>query len=1589
MALHDDLIIDLARRLGVASSYKSQTGFVQTDIGVQRALIEAMGYPAHSLAHVRESLARLAGKRHPSLAPWLVRASGAAGRLDLPDDVRATMSGWRLSGDDGSVLERKEAGGVTLPALAPGYYDLAIDAGGTAVSTLLLVSEPRCYLPDVFATDDARGWGLTAQVYGLKSDSNLGIGDLSDVARLATASGRCGASFLGLSPLHALFQSDRTKISPYSPSTRLFLETLYLDPSAIDVPGLDLAPLSAELAPSIAQMRAAGLVDYAGVWSVKKRLLERAFEAFRASGGQAAFEARRAAFGEPLELHATFEALSEHFLHQGHAWPGVWPADYFDPTSASVAKFRRDHQDKIAFHAWLQVMADDQLARAGRVARDSGMEIGLYRDLAVGADRFGSEVWANPERYALALSVGAPPDPLGPQGQNWGFPPFDPIALEDQKFAGFRDLVASNMRHAGAIRIDHAFQLQRLFLVPPGQTAAGGGYVAFPFEAMLAVLRIESHRHRCMVIAEDLGTNPQGFSEAIMQSGILSYRILSFERTRTGDFQPPSVYPRAAMAAITTHDLPTFKGWLRGYDIDLRSCFAVYDEKLADAERVARKRDVAAWREALQDEQLSGALDDPAAARSEALRYLARAPSMLLAVQCEDVLDELNQANLPGPSDGHPNWRRRLGETIEEMSAPGGKLARTGAVLSQEGRSTRARESALSGPPPRATYRLQFHAGFTFDQACEILPYLAELGVSHVYASPIQAAQKGSTHGYDVIDPRIINPELGGEAAFERFVTELRRNGLKLLLDIVPNHMGVGADNPFWFSVLQWGEDSPHADVFDIDWRRPGAGGKLVLPVLGAAYGDALRAGELKLAFDQDRSGFVIAHHDAVFPVCPRDFGDLLRQRSLRLGAQTHAGAVLKRLAKAYEAVADLPDAPARAGSLERGLAALSGEESIERAIEETLEDYNSSARLLDGLIKRQAYRLAHWRLAASELNYRRFFEINTLGGVRVEDPRIFELTHALILRLAREGKIDGLRIDHIDGLADPGGYLEMLQAAVGPGFYVVAEKILEPGEDLRDWPISGTTGYDALNEIDGLLVDRTSRDKIETLYRDVVGVKELYHDALVAAKKMCLERSFGSESQAIVQDLLAIAQTEGAGQDLSAAALGRAVAGFVVGLPVYRTYAGVTGADDADRRLIAETLEAAQAHVLPGDDRALRFLGQVLCGDLDPRAPELARRARLRVEQLTGPVMAKSLEDTLFYRHAPVLALNEVGGDPEQFGLTRAEFDKKVAHRAQRWPGSMIATSTHDTKRGEDARARLFALTADADAWRSVATRFLASTEGPDANDRYLLAQTLIGAWPAEWLDRSPAQPQIDSFRERCEAFFIKALREAKRHSSWTDPDEAYESAAKACLAAVLRVEHPAFAVIQDACAGVAVAGAMNGMARTILKATLPGVPDFYQGTEVWDFSMVDPDNRRPVDFASLAQSLRDEQTPATLLADWRSGRVKQFTIRKLLQDRAARPDLYAFGDYQPRAAEQGVAFERAHEHQRLYVHVPLGTRLAAHIQMKHMPGPEALGPAKLQLPAGKWRNLLTGSAFDVRGEAMFADFADGLPWLILGTSA
>jgi (1->4)-alpha-D-glucan 1-alpha-D-glucosylmutase len=1627
MSARAGVIERLAALVGIAPGYSDAFGrSVSSPLETREAILAGFGLSIATDEEARESLA-LVERLHDALVPPLLSLEAdQEAQVPLRGAGGIGTAGWRLVDEGGRIREGAAApadGTLALPPLAIGYHRLILEAGERRAEATIIAAPPRCWEPREMA-EGARDWGVAAQLYALRSEANLGIGSYADAGEAAEQAGALGASFLGLSPVHALFGADRTKISPYSPSSRLFLEALHIDPTA--VPGFGgsaAARLFEESRGRIDALREAQFVDHAGVWEVLRQVLKALWFDFQARGGDAGFESFRRAMGQALEDHATFEALSEQFRGEGAHWLGDWPEAFRTAHSEEVRRFRAGRAERVGFHAWLQWVADRQLEAAAQRARGAGMALGLYRDLAVGADRAGSEVWSTPERFGTALSIGAPPDPLGPQGQDWGLPPFNPMALPREGLAAFRALVAANMRHAGAVRIDHAFQLRRLFLIPSGAPAAKGAYVDYPFEALLAVLRLESHRARCMVIAEDLGTGPDRFSEAILGAGLLSYRVLSFEREEGGAFKRPGAYPRQAVGVITTHDLPTFVGWWRGLDIDLRQTIGIYDPETAERERAGRAAERRRLTEALLEERLVESPEPPETPPFDAVvRYLARTPCVLNSIQYEDVLGELNQPNLPGTSEEHPNWRRKLVDDLDAIAAPGGPLAKMAAAIAAEGRGRRASATPLSAPPPRASYRLQFHKDFTFDDAVEIVPYLARLGISHLYASPIHRARPGSSHGYDIVDHSAINPELGGEEGFYRLSDTLREHGLGLVLDIVPNHMGVGgADNPWWLSALEWGELSPAARAFDIDWERLGANRKLVVPFLAERYGDALDKGQLKLAFDAAEGSFSVWHYEHRFPICPLSYPIILDRALVALGEiGTEASANVLAASERLRIMSEENVPERRAGFVEEGealkaklAAAMAASPGLRVAIERAVNLVNGTSGIPDSfgtlhrILEAQSYRLAHWRMAASDINYRRFFDLNALAGLRVEEPNIFEQAHGTVFRLVREGRIDGLRIDHVDGLADPAGYLRALQEAVGPGFYIVVEKILAPGEKLRPWPIAGTTGYDILNLIDGLFVDQEAEGAFDELYRRATGTERAHHALLRAAKTELLETSFASELEVLVSDLKRIADSDRHTRDLAVNAVRRALVEIIARFPVYRSYLDEGEIDAEDLRLVEETVAKAQRRSLLPDRTVHDFIRGVLLGQVEAEGParpdpELPRRFRRRFQQLTGPVMAKSLEDTLFYRYVRLLPLNEVGGDPAHFGVGVDAFHAAMTERARDWPHAMIATATHDTKRGEDARGRLLALSEMPEEWARAVDDFLALTEpllkeleeirAPDANDRCMLLQTLLGAWPSELLGDTTESAAVEGFRTRIEEYVRKALREAKRRTSWVNVNEAYEDAALGAIRALLAPGGDFLSGFRPLARGLAYAGMITGLARTVLKCTLPGVPDIYQGTAFWDLALVDPDNRRPVDYAVRAAALDGDADLVQLLRAWSDGRIKQQVLARLLRDRVKAAALYAEADYEPLVvdgtrARHVVAFRRPGRGEDLIVAAP---RLAASLVGGETPplGREIWRDTIIHAPAGHRRDVLTGAETRCEAEGLpVAELFATLPIAVLRT--
>jgi (1->4)-alpha-D-glucan 1-alpha-D-glucosylmutase len=850
---------------------------------------------------------------------------------------------------------------------------------------------------------------------------------------------------------------------------------------------------------------------------------------------------------------------------------------------------------------------------------------------------------------------------------------------------------------------------------------------------------------------------------------------------------------------------------------------------------------------------------------------------------------------------------------------------------------------------PRATYRVQLHAGFGFAEAEAIVGYLAQLGVSHFYASPILKARPGSLHGYDAIDPDTLNPEIGDEAAFASFGERLRQHGMALLLDIVPNHMGVHeADNAWWLDVLENGPAAEHANAFDIEWQPPQRElhGKVLLAVLGAPYGEVLEAGEIRPRFEPARGQFVLHYWNHRFPIDPADHAELLQLAALPGDANDGERAVVQSLVAGF---ARLPprstaDAVERAtrqregAALKAALGRLHAEapwapawlDGCAAALQGRVGEPASFDRL-DTLLQRQAYRLAHWRAAGDELNYRRFFDIDSLAALRMEDPRVFEAAHRRILQWVGSGRVAGLRIDHPDGMADPGGYFQRLQRRCaetkgdGSETYVVIEKILADDEPWpREWPVAGETGYRFSNQVNGLFVDGRHAAAFDALYADFVGIAVDFEAELDAAKRGIVAIPLAADRRLITELAHDIAYAQRHTRDLTRDGLREAILELAVAFDVYRTYVSERGAGPLDRGRIEKCAAVARARIRPSYAPYVDFVRQLLLQPLaDPALRACQWRFVRRLQQFTAPVMAKAMEDTAFYRYHRLVALNDVGGDPRRFGLGVAEFHAANQARLKDMPHTLLGSSTHDSKRSEDVRTRIDVLSEMPERWHETIRRWheLAQTQWriggltllPSANDALLLYQTLVGLWPVQ-PDEPADDAALGALGERVAAYMLKAVREAKQHSSWLEADDRYEQAVKRSVEVLLaRLEpNPFLSDLRRFVAEIAPFGCVNSLALVALKLTAPGVPDVYQGCEDWKHALVDPDNRRPVDFGALQRRLRDAlaMDAAALRRQPLPGGLHKLAVSaRLLHARRDAASLFERGDYVPLAASGGAA--------------------------------------------------------------------------------
>jgi (1->4)-alpha-D-glucan 1-alpha-D-glucosylmutase len=902
--------------------------------------------------------------------------------------------------------------------------------------------------------------------------------------------------------------------------------------------------------------------------------------------------------------------------------------------------------------------------------------------------------------------------------------------------------------------------------------------------------------------------------------------------------------------------------------------------------------------------------------------------------------------------------------------------------------------TAMSYRIPLATYRIQFNAAFTFDDARRIAGYLKELGVSDIYASPILKARKGSQHGYDVVDAHALNPELGTEDDFNALDAELKKHELGLLLDIVPNHMAASPENSWWMSVLENGKHSRFLHYFDIDWSP-----KVLLPILGRPYGEAVEAGEIRLGFDAE--GFHFSYFEHRLPLAPESYRIVLREciDSLPTGG---AGMELRELVEGDQ---DVPNSRFLKETLWR---IYEHDPEFRAALDQAVERINGtegetdSFNKLDALLDAQSYRLAYWRIASEKINYRRFFDVTDLVGVRVESPEVFEARNRRTLELIAEGKITGLRIDHIDGLFDPISHMRKLQLRLAPegaeaheaqaaaeqSFYIVVEKILAKDEVLpREFPVAGTTGYDFLDTLNALFVHPPGLARLTSFYRSFTGISGTFEDLCYERKKQVIHELFSGEMRALGKQLSALAMADRNARDFAPSELLAALTEITACMHVYRTYsrAGHEVSEDDRRRIREAIAEGRRRAGTSIDERLFTFLERMLL--VDPPSYVEAEREHwlafvMRWQQFTGRVMAKGVEDTSFYNYNRLVSLNEVGGEPGR----DADFDPVAELHARNariqrdWPDTQNATSTHDTKRSEDVRARINVLSELPEEWERTVRKWSKLSEPlrrdgvPDANEELLVYQTLVGMWPFD-------DEELASVPERLEAYLEKAAREAKTHTSWIAPNPEFEQRFLDFGAAILQNEELRASLVRFQ-RRVAFHGFLNGLAQVVLKIASPGLPDFYQGTELWDFSLVDPDNRRPVDYEKRSSTLRKlKATHArgalevpTLLRRWADGRVKLFVTWRALAARARHAETFRRGAYTPlEAGPNAVAFLRGDD---VLVAVPrLTTQLGDGAKP---PLGEVWGDRALDA-AGRWRNVFTGQELEgdrLRLADVFASF-------------
>jgi (1->4)-alpha-D-glucan 1-alpha-D-glucosylmutase len=1675
----------------------------------QQTFLAALGLPDTDAAHCEQALNQLHRDHWLLVINPVLVAVEATGplyfELRLPETMLQYPLHWHFTEENGTSHEGEilpnalkkmaeaHCDGVRYVSLrlpltpqdyTPplGYHHLWVtctDGADTSLSgqCQLILTPQQGYTPPGLL-QEARIWGVSCHLDTIRSRRNWGIGDLTDLHHILRWAAENGAATVAVSPLLSRRLPRQDGLYPALPSSRCFLDPLFLDLEAVADfrESEDLRALVQDPAfqVRIAKLRDAELVEYEEVAALKKVVAEALWQHFQLNHLNPEtergwnFRHFQQTGGQSLQAFALYEALGDHDREQAEE-TGAAPfrSDPMpDPSSVEGADLAATHQERIAYHQYLQWQLELQLAEVGKRSLELGLKVGLTLSLPPGVDPEGAEVWSQPSFFAGGLRVQDATGTCYPLG-----PPLLTAPMVAEGYASFINMIRCTMRYAGALRLDAIELLERQQWHETKTMETPGLLVAPPAADLLGIIALESRRNRCLIIGDHRAPLSAKFSKVLLDRGVLIGIPGFFENDHQEEWPAPSLYPGPSVVMASRYDLCSLGSLWQGRDIALLANHCPsFDSRAQEHAVITRASARARLLVALKRENLlpPGYAIDPAEVAvmtpeliNALYAFLSRTPAKIVLVHLID-LPVASDQDTPPQQGLHPAWRQRLPTELESMALdePIKQLFREfcqertiGVVRPSAPQADRKMRQGYT--IPRSFYRLQFSREFTFLQAAAIVPYLKELGISHCYASPYLKARPGSPHGYDIIDHSALNPEIGSRKEYEEFVAALDRNGMAQILDMVPNHMGVGPDNQWWVDVLENGQASPYADFFDINWQpqEEGLKNRILLPVLGDYFGVALEQGRLRLVFLPEKGRFFISYYEHFYPLAPKTYPHILGHDLSRL--ETRLGSNHEGFLELQSLIASFANLPGREETdqelldmrnrnkevLKRLLARLCREApEIALFIEENVIYYNGepgrpeSFDPLEALLALQPFRLAFWRVASDEINYRRFFDINDLAGIRMEHKAVFDATHAFIIDLIATGKIDGLRIDHPDGLYDPKNYFRRLQAAAtgtlpeqwpiaetgasvrdrqaALPLYVVVEKILSDFEQLPDdWMVHGTSGYDFSCLLNGLFVDRLVEQEMTALYHEFIG-HELDFVLLVHnCKRLIIKTAMAGEINVLSELLHRLAKRNRYTQDYTLNGLRTALTEIVAFFPVYRTYFPSEAFSKTNKHYVEMAVTRAKARQHAEDTAIYDFIQSVLLLESSPRHGGLQKKESvdfiMRFQQYTGPVMAKGLEDTAFYIYNRLLSLNEVGGDPCHFGVSVSAFHAANQKRNANWPYGMLNTSTHDSKRSEDVRARMNVLSEMTAEWREALARWhelnhakkTMTTHGaaPSKNDEYALYQNLLGIWPLEAMTGDEQK----ILQARFQSYMLKVIREAKVHSSWLNPHLAYEEAMSRFIDQLLDSENQAF--LDDFTAfqrHIAWFGLFNSLSQLLLKLTAPGVPDIYQGSETWHFFLVDPDNRQPVDFgkqatrlAELRQALEETAQPLAmwvqeLLQHPADGRIKMYCLWKALTYRRDNAALFQQGSYVPLDAagtgsEHLCAFARMRNKQTLIVVVP---RLVARLLDKdttRLPlGREVWTDTTLPLPQGLaghvFTNILTGEEITGQENGTGIDVAD-----------